>query len=442
MAGKHPAQSLSDATKNLLPDVPLREGDPWYVDLASARGDKGLVMLERLFRTKGVAFEFVVFVSHRGAGKSTELLRFEYGIREKYESLHYNSNQEMNPDEFDVEDFLITLCRAIESHMREVGTPIPDNVLKPVEDWFSEHVVTTTLGKEYIASIQSGFEMKVEIPLFAKLFTALSFLVKRKSEHKDEVKAVLRKYPGALIGAVNNLLDSASDILAPNGRQLLVVVDNLDRYSPKVVDSFLIGGRDTLRKLHCNMIFTPPLDLHLQPVSEDLGKYYLPHALPSPKFRNRNDPYSTVGPPGLEPLLDVLRKRMELDRLIPEKSAQHRLVLASGGSIRELISLTRLATLQADGSTATAKDVEQVVIKERSDIRDKLDIGGYWPALGHVGATKRLDADPKCLSLLYHRYVFHYNGENWYDVHPLIAELPDFTIYLDEAKTKLRKIAT
>ena len=442
MAGKHPAQSLSDATKNLLPDVPLCEGDPWYVDLATARGDKGLAILERLFRTKGPSFEFVVFVSHRGAGKSTELLRFEHGIREKYESLHYNSNQEMNPDEFDVEDFLITLCRAIESHMREVGTPIPVNVLKPVEDWFSENVVTTTLGKEYITSIQSGFEMKVEIPFFAKLFSALSFLVKRKSEHKDEVKAVLRKYPGALLNAVNNLLDSAKDILAPNGRQLLVVVDNLDRYSPKVVDSFLIGSRDTLRKLHCNMIFTPPLDLHLQPVSEDLGKYYTPHSLPSPKLRNRNDPYSTVGPPGLEPLLNVLRKRMDLDRLIPESSAQQRLVLASGGSVRELISLTRFATLQADGSTVTAKDVEQVVIKERSDIRDKLDIGGFWPALGRLGTTKRLDADPKCLSLLYHRYVFHYNGENWYDVHPLIAEMPSFAKALMKAKSELGILET
>ncbi len=442
MVGKHPAQSLSDATKNLLPDVPLREGDPWYVDLASARGDKGLAILERLFRTKGASFEYVVFVSHRGAGKSTELLRFEHGIRDKYETLHYNSNQEMNPDEFDVEDFLITLCRSIESHMREVGTPIPVNVIKPVEDWFSEHVVTTTLGKEYIASIQSGFEMKVGIPSFAKLFTALSFLVKRKSEHKDEVKAVLRKYPGALLNAVNNLLDSARDILAPNGRQLLVVVDNLDRYSPKVVDSFLIGSRDTLRKLHCNMIFTPPLDLHLQPVSEDMGKYYTPFRLPSPKLRNRNDPYSTVGAPGLEPLLNLLRNRMELDKLIPEKSAQHRLVLASGGSVRELISLTRLAALQADGSITTAKDVEQVVIKERSDIRDKLDIGGYWHALGHVGATKRLDADPKCLSLLYHRYVFHYNGENWYDVHPLIAEMPSFAKAVTKAKSELGILET
>ncbi|MGL4424497.1 MAG: hypothetical protein ACRCZF_27835 [Gemmataceae bacterium] len=254
MAGNHPAVNLEEATRNLTPDVPLTEGHEWYVDLAAARGEGGLTRLKKSFARKGTDFEFVAFISHRGAGKTTELLRFEHEVRNSFSSLHYISNVEMHPDEFDLEDFLITLCRAVEEHMRKIGEPIPQEVLKRVEDWFSENVVTTTLGKEYLTSINSGSELKGEVPFFAKLFSALSFLVKRRSEHKIEVKAVLRKYPGALLESVNNLLVAAGARLAPDGKQLLVVVDNLDRYNPKIVDPFLIGSRDTLSKLKCNLI--------------------------------------------------------------------------------------------------------------------------------------------------------------------------------------------
>ncbi len=443
MAGKHPAQSLSDATKNLLPDVPLCEGDPWYVDLATARGDQGRSLLKKEFEAKGDEFLFAIFASHRGVGKSTELLRLEHELKSRYESIHLLANTEFDSDGFDVEDFLLILCRAVEQHMREVvKKPISPAVLIPVEDWFSEATKSSSLGTDYVTTVKAGIEAKFEIPFYAKLFASFSSLVKSKSEHKTSFKSVVRKFPGALLSAVNSLLDAAAGILKTEARQLLIVVDNMDRYKPVPMDQFLAGEPDILKSLRANFLVTPPVSLIYRPISERLSGLYRTFILPSPKLRNRRDPYQIVGPPGYEPLLNVLRKRMDLDRLIPDPAAIERLVLASGGSVRELIDFTRQATLVANGKTITIEDVEYVVVKERSSLRDQINISGYWSALAKLAATKDLTEDPKCLDLLYYRLAFQFNGENWYDVHPLIAEMPGFAKALKKAKSELGILET
>jgi hypothetical protein len=443
MPGKHPAQNLQDATRNLLPDIPLREGDEWYVNLAMARGDRGRSLLKREFECKGKEFLFAIFASHRGVGKSTELLRLEHELSGRYESIHLLANTEFDSDGFDLEDFLLILCRVVEQHMREiVQKPISTEVLKPVENWFSDVTKTSTLGTEYVASVKAGIEGKVGIPFYSKLFASFSSLVKSKSEHKTSLKSEIRKFPGALLSAANGLLDSAGDILKAENKQLLIVVDNMDRYKPAPMDDFLAGEPDTLKSLHANFLVTPPVSLIYRPISERLNNLYRTFVLPSPKLREKNDTYSTVGPPGKSPLLDVLTKRMDLNRLIPDESARERLLLASGGSVRDLIDLTRQATLAADGEVVTRADVEYVVIKERSSLRDQINISGYWPALSKLAATKKLSDNPKCLDLLYYRLAFQFNGENWYDIHPLVAELPEFQQELKKAKSELGILMT
>ena len=87
-------------------------------------------------------------------------------------------------------------------------------------------------------------------------------------------------------------------------------------------------------------------------------------------------------------------------------------------------------------------DVEHVVIKERSRLRDQIDISGFWQTLGKLGATKRFSDDPKCLDLLFYRLALHFNGENWYDAHPLVAELPDYEMAVLNAQTEPGKRVT
>jgi hypothetical protein len=435
MLNKLPALDLASATVNLTPDQPLEPGDPWHVDLSKARGDQQLSLMRKEFERKGKPFIYAVFSSHRGIGKSTELIQFANDLKSKYATLRLVANNEFDSERIEIEDFLLVLCRAIEEYMRlVVKQPLPKETLDPVEKWFAELTKETTLGTDYVATLQTGIEAKAEIPFFGKLFGSFTALMKGRSEHKQSLKNAIRKYPGSLLNAVNNLLDAAGTILAPKNRQLLVIVDNMDRYNPKEIDSLLATEADKIKSIHCNLIVTPPVSLIYRPFSENINDIYNCFVLPNPKLRNRNGPYDTIGEPGRSALLDVLRRRLDIDRLIPDEKVRDRMILASGGSVRELIDIARRATLRSNATSIGMEDLEPVVVQRRSVLRDLCDTGGYWEALGKLADTKRLTDDPKCLDLLYHRLAFHFNGENWYDVHPLLTEIPEFEIALSAAK--------
>ena len=109
------------------------------------------------------------------------------------------------------------------------------------------------------------------------LFGSVKGLFKRDSEHRAEVKQVLKKYPGTLLQSVNELLQAADELLGD--RALLVVIDNLDRYDPEVIDKLLVAGADRIRELRCNLILTPPIGLMLRPRSALLDAIYSCHML-------------------------------------------------------------------------------------------------------------------------------------------------------------------
>ena len=57
----------------------------------------------------------------------------------------------------------------------------------------------------------------------------------------------------------------------------------------------------------------------------------------------------------------------------------------------------------------------------------KWDANGFWDTLAAFATEKQIPpGDAKSLDVLYHRLVLKYNGQGWYDVVPMVAELPEF----------------
>lgn len=99
---------------------------------------------------------------------------------------------------------------------------------------------------------------------------------------------------------------------------------------------------------------------------------------------------------------------------------------ASGGAIRELLELAHDSVLDVDRLPITLPQVERVLERRRQKLRDRIDVNGWLEPLVAIARSKRLTEDPKCLEVLFQRLAFHYDGEVWYDVHPLVTEIPDF----------------
>lgn len=418
------ARTLAQATPALDPEIPLENRDPRYVDLEPGRGSDGLATLKKLFERAAENRPLhVAFASHRGAGKSTELKRLAQQISTKYFTIYLQANVEMDAVKFSMEDMLLVVARTIEESMRQRGTPIAKSELKKVEDFFSQVVFESAEGKKYLLGVEAGAKSEAKIPFLASLLASVTASFKVESEHRESVKNQLRKYPGTLMTLVNNLLSAVTKVLEPEGLRLLVLIDNMDRYSPVVVDEFMVQSSDRFKELKCNIILTPPIELVLKAESQNVDGVFHLEIMPTVKLREKTQGYAEFSGAGRDLLLAALGKRIDLPKLIPDMQAQNRLVSSSGGAIRELLELAQDASLRADGSHITLDDVNRVLDYRRSRMRDRIDANGWWDTLAQIARTKRIDKGSDFLEVIFQRLVFQYNGEVWYDVHPLVAEL-------------------
>lgn len=433
----NPAKTLREATPALDFELPLESGDPRRVDLNAARGgdvvDRLRKLLQRMPRGK---FLHAVFASHRGAGKSTELKGLAHDISSQYLPIYFQANVEMDANSFAMEDLLLVIARVVEEEFRQLQMPLPADVLKKVENWFSEIVLADESGRKYWGQIETEAKAETGIPFIGKLLASLTAAFKVESEHRESIKRTLRNFPGTLMTHVNNLLDAAAKNLESSGRSLLLIIDNMDRYEPKLIDGLLVQSADRFKALRCHIIVTPPIDLVLRPESQSLESVFHSETMPTIKLRERGSDYWKISDPGRACLRAALARRIDVDRLIPSVADQDRLIAASGGAIRELLEMAQDATLQANGETITSADVDRVLERRRQRYRDRIDANGWWEALAKIAKTNRLSKDDACLEVLFQRLAFQYNGEHWYDVHPLISDLPDFQSRIAPPKAK------
>lgn len=426
-----PATTLDGATEALDFVHPLRDGDPRWRDFNPARGgDVAKVIGRYLTRALRGRFRHVVLASQRGTGKSTELLRLAHELQPHFMCIHLEANVEMDANGIEMEDLLLVLARSVEAELRTAKLPLAKDVLDKVHAWFSETIETTAVGKEYVGHVQSEAKAGLDVPLLASLLTKITALFKVESSHRHELKNVLRQYPGTLMAAVNTLLDAANAALDGTGRELLIIIDNLDRYDPKVIDELMVRGGDRFRELHTNLILTPPISLVYRPETGTLADCFHVEVMPSVRLRGPRDPHDALNGEGPKLLLEALGRRIDLDKLVPDEAARDRLVLASGGSIRELLEVANDATLRADGDTLTRADVERALKLRRDRIRDTLNANGWLPALVDIARTHQIAHGDAYLRLLHFRLAFKYNDEGWYDAHPLAYEIDEFAAAL------------
>jgi hypothetical protein len=430
------ARTLDEATPALDFEFPLESGDRRWTNLAPARGgDDPTARLHTLLRRQPAGrTQHVVFASHRGAGKSTELKRLTDQLSDRYFAIYFEANVEMDANDFAMEDLLLVIARVVEEEMRQRGTPIDPEILGRVEKWFAEVVFKDEDGRQYLNGVQASASVEGGVPFFAKLMASVTSSLRVESSHRSSVKTTLKQFPGTLMTLVNNVLGAAGDILRRDGRDLLILIDNMDRYEPRLIDSLLVQSADRFRALECNLIVTPPISLVLRPESQSLDAVFRCETMPTVKMREKHALYFEPSGPGRDTLLDALAKRIDVDALIPDPAARTRLALGSGGAIREFLELAQDATLDATGDTITVADVNRTLERRRQRLRDRIDANGWWDVLVDIARTKRLSSGDAYLEVLFQRLAFQYNGEIWYDVHPLVSELPDFQRLLRAAQ--------
>jgi hypothetical protein len=439
------AETLEDVflTMQLEPLVSSEEIQAFYrSELNETRGgDKMERLRRRLVRSYEIGVPLkACLMGHPGVGKSTELSRLITESKPNFCTIRFSAPSVLDPGNFKPLDVLLVMMMEVAKQTEQaVGTVPSDARLQEILEWFASEKITRTQKSDSTATIEAGLGGKQDslwekvLGLFAHLKGEIKFAAARSKETTDYRLSRLDD----LIEIANRLLDECNRLLKQEtGQEWLFIGEDFDKsgIAPERVKDLFINYGNIFHELRTHLIFSVPISLYYSADAPrlpfgDAFSFVIPDTPVYHQNHGNNDA-------GRAAVRAVLAARMNLDLF--EEDQALRLIVASGGNLRELFDLVTYAVESAqlrDAETINAEDVKDSILNKRSDYERRLgqspfDIGPV-PYSDKVVLLKRIymgEADAQITnsalySLLSSRAVQEFNGQRWFGVHPLVVDI-------------------
>lgn len=428
-----PARATDQALKGFyqrLHEAPLdaqQQGDvllyePIYQSPGGAESPQ-VDPVERMARhikwTEGESLQ--LFSGFRGAGKTTELLRLKQHLQSHgYLVLYANALDYVNPaGMLDISDLLVYLAgslydKLVEAHAAD-GKPLPiKSFWERLRKIFKEiqfNDVSLSAGADIKAALRRtpSFRQRMQDALAPHM----SRLKIEVDDYFRTAAAVIRSTRPEQSPEIVLLFDSLEQIRG---------TASIEREVQRSVETVFGSHSDKLRLPDVHIVYTVPPWLKF--VSPGTGPICL---LPTIKQWQRDDartPYS----PGNIALRNILLRRLGppgFAQLFGDESQADKLVAYCGGHVRDLLLLLRHVLLLARQLPVTDQVIDQATAEVRRHYTSGISVeDAIW--LARISRSRAADqetsADVGRLTrfLDTHTVLYLVNGEEWYDVHPLV----------------------
>ena len=416
--------NLDDAYNACNPDLPLEANDLRYIDLSEVRnGDSINILVKRIALTnQNAGFHKQLFTGHIGSGKSTELKRLQQKLEDRqYFVVYIDVEQSLDKTEINYQDVLLNIAQAVAEEMKEKKMPLKSALVKDIEGWFADTVMTEVYGKEVNAKASASGEAKIALP-FISLLSQLTGEIRSGSSHRKEIRRIIERDLSLFIAKLNDLLLAARTQLQKKGyADLVVIIDGLEKMGYRPIkdnesthSDFYINHAEQLNAPNCHIVYTVPISVTFSFNTRD---YYTDRAFVLPMVK-----YQT--PEGQAKLIELIKKRLNVATLFENENLLVELINMSGGSIRDLFHLIRPCCETAD-SVIRQSDVGRAIRNLVKDY-DRMLQKDFVPLLFEVQTDRRIsaDGDKKYEPLLRLRLVHEYeNGERWAALHPALSHI-------------------
>jgi energy-coupling factor transporter ATP-binding protein EcfA2 len=367
----------------------------------------------------------IIFAGHRGCGKSTLLAKFSQKMtQQEYFVVFFSVADMIEMSDVNHVNILYAITVTLLTKATEAGVQISENTRKSLLEWFTT-TQTETVTNNLKSEVGVGFD-------FLKLLTGK---LKNEATFREEIKKTYERKVSELAHKADEI---ASIIQAETKKQVLVVIDDLDKLDLGLVEDIYKNNINSLFLPKFQIIYTIPISAIRN--SELLA--ILQSVVPRIQlmavckfFKPRNSP-NADGVPKQELInlfLEILKKRIPDELIEPETAKQ--IVLKSGGVVRELVRIAReccsqcLLLIRSQPERTDIKINQEILQLAVKDLRNE-----FARPLGEnlytILATTYENLRPKdaksdeFLSLLHGLYVLEYeNDDLWYDVHPIVVDL-------------------
>lgn len=429
------------------------ELDQFYVDqLNEVRGNDRIPKLDYGIRRQLGKGRYKAFVmGHSGVGISTELTRLERMIGDKARTLRLSATRDFDPVNFKAFDIPLRIALDLAELTAQpvseggAGSTVPDQLLRPLLDWFNTEKTTLKTGTEASGTLGGGIGTKGTVwENFLGLSIELKGEIKRSAGRQKEVIEYRQKSISDLTRLANAIIEDCNTRLrAGTGREWLVIGDDFDKPGishANIFTTFIEYG-GVLADLACHLVMDIPISLgHSSRANQLPPQFEGPHTFPdTPVFDQKHQPHKA----GRRALQTVIAQRM--DTALFARGQQERLIIASGGNLRDLFTLITVAATNAilrktGPEKITAADCAAAIQDLRREYRNHLGDTPFDTEKDKSKPETRTQAkldrlfdiydgkpdaglpDATLYSLLQAKAVQEFNGKGWFGVHPLIVD--------------------
>ncbi|MDJ0798512.1 MAG: AAA family ATPase [Calothrix sp. MO_167.B12] len=417
------------------PFQPLPAGDPAYVDCREVRGD-GDILVEvgrEILYSERMTTQ--LYAGHRGAGKSTELLRLQKFLDDNGCFVVYfpADEQDIEPEDAEYTDILLACTR----HLLEA---LKDANPAPLLNWLKSR----WQDLQDLALAEVAFD-KLSVNLQIAQFAKITANLRTEPTQRHKIRQLVNPHTVSLIEALNEFIKDGKKNLPEGYEQLVVIADNLDRIVPVTQedgrnnhDQIFIDRSEQLKALDCHVIYTVPISMVYSNRATDLRDIYGADAQVLPMIMVQtpeNEPHQR----GIDKIKEVLQKRinrvkpeMSIVEMFEEQEGLQQLCLMSGGHVRNLLLLMKEAIKYSDTLPIRNRALQRSISEARNTYRNTV-YANEWGALAKVYETKQIENQELYRNLLFQRCVLEYRYLNekeeiqcWYDIHPLIKGVKEF----------------
>lgn len=438
------AKQLSDIPHVASPK-PL-DAATWgmWVDTEQSRGNNAVVKLVMRMRDAHGRPDAMkaLFTGHAGSGKSTELQRVAEMLKDLYHCVIGPIGTRYALPQIDYRQFLFYCATQLVDVAEDQKATLSRDEAKALLEWFDETTKEEVRKDGYNLDAGAG----VNLSLFKSLFAKVAGKIYSGGETKEKTVKHIESRLDQLRLNMQVMVKAIEEKLAPG--KLLLIVEDLDKIEDLEQGRRLFfEHRRQLLDVPCSMILTFPIALWY---GQDDGvlNYPIRYLLPMIPVDSPPETIKDLNPQKAERGRAVLRKIVfarldETDDLISEEALE-KLIDDSGGVLRDLLYVLREAAVSAQVAGRTRieiGDIEGVGRELRSEYANRLgrpastqvteDTTASDPIKRVLGETEDWPKESAIAEedvgtsadfkrLLQSLCILEYDGDRWYDLHPLV----------------------
>jgi hypothetical protein len=418
------ALELKNVLKVTKPE-PLKDKnfDNFFVETDAARGVNSALQLADFFDVNQNEPQKVLFMGHRGSGKSTELFRFGRYVEQQFKVINFSIRDEMDIVDLEYVDLIFVILRKLFEQAQKDGIAVNEHLLDNLDHYWHDEQLIEDLKIDK-ANIETGGEVK------GGIWNIFSLHIKGILSTGSESKRVVRQY---VEPRISKLITSTNDLFSDLRKKyeqkfsktLILIIEDLDKLDIAVAEELFLKRKNILTGFDIHVIYTFPIFLHYSGNFNEIGNSFDHYELLSMIKVNDRDtkPYAN----GREIIRKIIEQRADL--ALFDKDALDFIIAKSGGSLRHVFEMLQNAVLDVRGRNRNAA-VLDLLSAERAyrKLRNSFE---RTIARNHLDTLKELykSKDKKPMTdgslneMLNCMAVIEYNGDRWCGLHPAVEDI-------------------